>query len=151
MEFEKCKVQKFKLIDFTKLDEAYKRINKRMREIVFGDAENIDPKKKVKMIPIKTDDGKVKKVSVYSIEIGNLMAEAVNGDDMITIIKCGTTGCNVDDLDYEEGLKQFKKIVNSEENKNFFTKAVDAKMSMTLPNVSSSDSGTLSSPSSEKE
>jgi len=147
---EKCKVQKFKLVDFTKLDEAYKRINKRMREIVFEDAENIDPKKKTKTVKIRKGD-EIKEVSIYNIEIGNLMAEAVNGDDMLTIIKCGTTGCNTDDLNWEEGLEQFKRIVNSEENKDFFTKAVDAKMSMTVPNASSSDTGTSSSPSSKKE
>jgi hypothetical protein len=144
---EQCKVQKFKLKDFAALDEVYKRINRRMNEILLKDSKNIDPKKKGVKIEFKKD-GETKKVSEYDVELSDFMAEAISGEDLITIIKCGTNGCDIDKLDWDEGLKLFKEIVTSEKNKDFFLKSYEAKMIAINPrSASSSDSGTSSSAS----
>lgn len=148
---EKCKVQKFKLRDFAVLDEVYKKINKRISDILMKDAGNIDLKKKTIKVKSKIGD-ETKEVSEYDIELADLMGEAVNGEDMIIIVKCGTNGCKIDDLDWDEGLELFKKVISSEENKDFFLKSYEAKMMVINPrSASSPDSGTSSSPSSEKE
>ena len=148
---EKCKIQKFKLRDFAKLDEVYKRINSRMTEVLIKRAK--DTKSDEKTIETKDAKGDIKKVSECDIELVDLMAEAVNGEDLITIVKCGVNenSCKVDELDWDEGLELFKKIVSSEENKDFFLKSYEAKMLAVNPNASLSDSGTLSSSSSERE
>jgi len=150
---EKCKVQKFKLRDFAVLDEIYKRMNNRMNEIMFRDSKKIDPEKKTIKIKVKDKkSGDIKEVSKYDVELTDLMGEAINGEDLITIVKCGTNGCDLDKLDWDEGLRLFKEIVTSEENKDFFLKSYEAKMTAINPrSASSRDSGTSSTPSSEKE
>lgn len=145
----KCKVQKFKLRDFAKLDEVYKRINNRMNEILIKRSK--DTKLKKRTIETIDKEGKVKKFSEDDFELVDLMAEAVNGGDLITIVECGTNGCDINELDWDEGLELFKQITISKENKNFFIKSYEAKILAVNPSASLSDSGTSSSPSSEKE
>ena len=139
---EKCKIQKFKFKDFTILDEVYKRINKRMSKILM--------QRKVQESKQKTDK-KGKILTEDDAELVDLMAEAVSGEDIVSIVKCGTNGCNVDELDWDEGMELFKKIVQSEENKDFFIRSYEAKIVALNPHASLSDSGISSSASSKKE
>jgi len=159
MEIEKCMVRKFKLRDFTKLDEAYKRMFSRAREIFENrlksaelDLKNakLNPKDLKKKKGKTQKDGNDKKINIHDVELTDLIAEAVCGEDLITIVECGTTGCKVDELDWDEGLEMFKRIVKSEENKDFFSKSYEAKMLAVSPSASLSDTGTSSSSSSEK-
>ena len=140
----KCKVQKFKLKDFAALDEVYKRINRRMGALL----QKKEIGKTVEKINVKNNEAPVK----YDADLVDTIAESISGEDMITIIKCGTNGCKIDDLDWDEGIELFKEVVSSEENKDFFIKSYEAKITAINPrSASSQDSGISSSPSSEKE
>ena len=142
----KCKIQKFKLKDFTALDEVYKKINRRMGEVMQKREVKNGLGKTVAKKAIK--DGEIKVPTEGDIELVDLIAEAISGEDMMIIIKCGTSGCNIDDLDWDEGIELFKEIISSEENKDFFIKSYEAKIVAINPHSASSpDSGTSSSAS----